>query len=272
MTTYYYDVSNTSNITTKVTQLTTRVNDSLEIITTLSDIVYNSGTNQLEITFIIALSEFETLILDNLVQIIVEEVPVKDIYPEPRTIISTRYSTPFCDDLNGYTLGCVLINTIDETAYICVNNTTEYALWKIITDSSMAVAKIKAPLNNGAMEYFKSYENIVSVLTNNVFTSSTKIIYRGNFYYAADPFLFAVGVTNPNLSSTTVTARIRRMDTLDTVATVTQTIAANTTDILTTTDFTNMPNNMVILEISYSATGLLPSLFIQVFSAYIQLA
>lgn len=95
MTTYYYDVSNTSNITTKVTQLTTRVNDSLEIITTLSDIVYNSGTNQLEITFIIALSEFETLILDNLVQIIVEEVPVKIFIPNQEQLYQHDIRHPF---------------------------------------------------------------------------------------------------------------------------------------------------------------------------------
>jgi len=133
MSIYYIEIINDNNISNKTTTLSSRIAVNLEINVNIESITYDNIDKKLAFTFSSALTEFQLKTLNNLVNIIVEEKTVDDIYPDPRIIKSTRSPDILNDNLNGYTIGCISTNILINSSSICQNNNTGIAIWKSIT-------------------------------------------------------------------------------------------------------------------------------------------
>lgn len=133
MTSYTIGITNISNIAAKISSLNSRIPVNLEILTTLTDIQYDSLESTLTFTFSSPLPEEETIIFDDLIRIIVEEEPTEYIYVRPRIIKTTRTPVPLDDYHNGYVVGCIAVNTATDFQYICVDSTSTAAIWNQFT-------------------------------------------------------------------------------------------------------------------------------------------
>lgn len=131
MTTYAYGIANLTNIPSKLILVQDRIDVSLEIdivLTSVTHVLDASGDN-IVFVFVSSLSEEQLSALANLVDIIFEETPVDRVYPEPRTIYTTRVPENLNDDLGGYTIQTSAVNTVNNNKYSCIISTTGNAVW-----------------------------------------------------------------------------------------------------------------------------------------------
>lgn len=126
---YRYNVNNTTDIATKITQLSDRVPVNFEITVELTSVTFDSGDDDVVFDFVASLTDFQLSTLAKLVKIIVEEIPVSHVYPFNRTIVSPRFPVSDSDNLNGYNVGDVLVNITSNKPYICYDNSTNAAIW-----------------------------------------------------------------------------------------------------------------------------------------------
>ena len=133
---YYYYVSDTTNIAAKVSQLNSQIlaDPELSSLGTYTSTVFNSTTNEVEISFTTALSSSNSNILDNLVDInIFNAITGYDVYvPLIDSSVRNSYNvsiTPSTqnDSNSGYTTGSIF--TTSTEAYLCLDNTTGAANW-----------------------------------------------------------------------------------------------------------------------------------------------
>lgn len=136
MTTYNYLVSNDTNIATKITTLTNKLNIDLSINQTVTSITYNAGLKELSIVYPLALSNTNIIVLNKEVRIIVEQETTDDIQPLPiNTIQRQTFNSPSAptanhDNLLNYNTGSIITN--NNNVWICVNNATSNAIWRLL--------------------------------------------------------------------------------------------------------------------------------------------
>lgn len=141
-------IINSTNILTKISILTSRINVNFEITVVLNVITFDVVTSNLIFDFVSSLDGFQLDTLSKLNNIIVEGYTSIDEYPENRSLISNRFPVVNSDNLNGYNIGDTLINTIDNISYICYRNNTSNALWRSSVNIVDSVGTNYAYYNN----------------------------------------------------------------------------------------------------------------------------
>jgi hypothetical protein len=134
-TTYEFYVGTPVDIASRVSQLDSRLSIDLEISATYTSTVYNGITENVEITFSAALSDFQICILNNLAGIsLYDKVTGINMYNVNANDFNRRSfsvsGNPGVnhDELSGYTIGSTISNTLNEI-YICSDNSTSAAVW-----------------------------------------------------------------------------------------------------------------------------------------------
>src|SRR5437868_13458610 len=117
MSTYLYGINNIVNIATNISNLTTRINTSFELTTTLNSITFDTTANNLVISFVSALNSNELKVLEELINLNVELYTVSDYFQSPRIITSNRFPTVTNDDLNTNSIGDIMVNYNTQTIY-----------------------------------------------------------------------------------------------------------------------------------------------------------
>lgn len=134
MATYAYGIANLTSIPSKLTLVQDRINVSLEIDIVLTSVTHILGGledpgDKIVFVFTSVLSDVQLASLAGLVEIIFEETPLDRIYPEPRTISTTRIPGNLNDDVGGYTIRSSAVNTVNNNKYSCIISTTGNAIW-----------------------------------------------------------------------------------------------------------------------------------------------
>lgn len=138
-TVYSYHVGNPVNIVTLVNNLNAQILVDLDLpqIDYIST-VYNKVTECVDVTFNLALSDFNINVLNNLADIILfTQLPgigtyVVDVNAFNRRSSGVSNSPTVNNDINsGYTIGSMVITNIGDI-YICTDNTASSAIWKML--------------------------------------------------------------------------------------------------------------------------------------------
>lgn len=164
MVTYIFQVNNVSNISNKIAQLNDRIPANLSINATLNNITFNSSTNEITFDFAQNLSTDQLVLLNVLIKVNVEERPLLEFFPDPKIVTTTKIPSNINDNLNGYPIGSISVNTDTQTVYFCYDNTTSNAIWNSQSNKSLS---FNYSFNNG-------FET-----TNNTYIVAGYLIYPG---------------------------------------------------------------------------------------------
>lgn len=145
---YNYYVGTPSNISTLVSNLDYKLSIDLDLSTNYVSTVYNSTSQNVEITYSSPLSEYLLGILNNLTDIILYNMSVtQDVYVVNnnqfnRRSFNTILSPSINNDINsGYTPGSIV--STNDNVYYCTDNTPTNATW--ITLSTTGPTGIQGP-------------------------------------------------------------------------------------------------------------------------------
>lgn len=136
MTIYRVGINNTIDTSSKITTITDRLNICFEIEIGLISVSFDVPNYDVVVEFVSDLSEFQRNYLETLICIVFEGQTVSDNYVQPRVILSNRYPTSLSDNIAGYNVGDILVNTTSNIAYHCFDNTTSNAIWRNITGNT----------------------------------------------------------------------------------------------------------------------------------------
>lgn len=210
MTTYYISVIKKTNIPAKLASLNLRIPVNLEILTPFTQATYDSDTGKIAYLFSVPFLEKDTLALNVLHRIIVEECITVSEYPTARIIRTTRHPGALADDQNGYTVGCIAINSQTKVSYTCVDNTTGAAVWSQSSLPTAAAPGDSLTYNSGDNTWLPCPSNAPGVsrdLINHSFignNGTAGILFNGSSYQVAANIIFngttAYGQTPSTLS------------------------------------------------------------------------
>lgn len=134
MSTYPYYLTDATDLTNKINNLTNRINIDPEITATLNTIVYNSPN--LEVTFNSALSSDESYLLGTMVDNIFEyqisgvDYQFNNMITRPRALYNITSAPTVNHDLySSFNIGSCIFDSSTSTFYQCIDGTTGAAQW-----------------------------------------------------------------------------------------------------------------------------------------------
>jgi len=245
MVVYTIQVNNTTNIATKITQLNDRVPLNLLIDVALNNITFNSATDEIMFDFAQNLSDAQVAILNILIRINVEEIPVEEIFTSQRIVTTTKTPSSLNDNLNGYVPGSICVNTNTYTVFFCYDNTTANAVWNDISMQSsqphVANQTRGLPLNYRFNDGFET--------ASTTYTVAGYLVYRGTLVDGNIPLILALMY----LRNVGTTYQVRVFDTTNnkTIAEsgVTTGGSEGTPSIVNLGTIGNLPTNQAVFEI-----------------------
>jgi hypothetical protein len=155
-TTYEYFVSDITNLATKITTITTRLNIDpgiSPVCLPVTSVVYNSPN--LEITFPNPLTQSDLYIVGRIFRAIFEnfisgvDYHYNNLIGTCRDVVGTSAVPTTQFDVNcGYNVGSVIYNPSGTGMYVCLDSTSDAAIW-LPLDSSMQLHSHSIFFNSG---------------------------------------------------------------------------------------------------------------------------
>lgn len=167
MTTYIRNIENNVDTATNFQNLEKRLLSNFEFTNTLSSsALYIASPPSIQLNFTSTLLEDDSLIVTDLIQMTIEN---KNIYDSPRIMNTIKTPTGTNDISGGYLIGDSVINTVNNTSYVCINNTKDNAEWnEIINTASIQTLTNKtltATSNNINAKGLHSATSIIDVVS-----------------------------------------------------------------------------------------------------------
>ena len=237
-----YNIDDVINIPMKKEMLRTRIDTNFELNTDVYYLNFDFGTKNLEIYFSGEPTEKEKNIIETIKKIIFDGKNVDDIFPDKRTIISTKLPATTCDMYNGYKIGDEIIYTPGNQKYTCFDNVKDNAVW--LSDRMPSVNNINIVYvgdnNQPCLTYNNSNWKIVST-----------ILYPGlDALNGKMPSQLSVILST--IGSSMGSFQIRIIDFLaggKVVASISSSNCSDVPGIYTTTEFNNVSKTMTIWEL-----------------------
>lgn len=251
-TVYRYYISDPTGISTKVSTLNSKILIDLDLPTTnYVSTVYNSTTQNVEVTFSIPLTPFQYEVLFNISNIVLFNGSVQNtVYVVPYNSFNRRsfnvngIPNNNMDSVSGYSSGS-MVTTNSNDIYVCTNNTQSNAVWQKIYP-----VNVNNPLSEINFVYFANNRDPFLTFNNSSYKAVSNFYFSGTNAYSSSPKQFTL-VVRSDKEGGSFSGRIVDLNNKNieiAVISETNTVSSKIPTAYTTTIFDNVSETPTIWE------------------------